>query len=308
MRVHGRLDGIGVLLDEQATRRAIEAAFEELRLKSKPGDEIFIYWSGHGAKCAATQPGAGSAFNEFLVTYDGNPDNIPGTMVLDDTLGRWVRALDGRRICVILDACHSGGHAAGRGLGGDGEKSAGEADGGIIRDAADFTAAPADSVDTLLKALAAADASAQPENELGWQPLTAGDFLGGQLGRMKDIGQDDADMLFSSASDEISAERRDGRLSVMTYFLVEKMLASPSLTLEQAYQYVRVEVPKYMEKHFPGRQQTPQLVPEQGGKKRETAVKEGRREVGGRKLEVGSWRFGGERVENCAHRSFSAQP
>jgi hypothetical protein len=63
------------------------------------------------------------------------------------------------------------------------------------------------------------------------------------------------------------AERRDGKLSVMTHFLADKILASSTLTLEQGYQHVLVEVPKYMQSNFPGREQTPQLVPAQGGKK-----------------------------------------
>jgi len=254
MQDHCRLDGAAVLIDEQATRQAIEQAFVDLRQKSKPGDEIFIYWSGHGAKCAATGPGEPDGMDEFLVPHDGRPDDVQGTMVLDDTLGRWVQALDGRKVCMILDACHSGGQAAGKGLGDadDGEKSVG-AGGGL---------------DALISAVAGVAAGGKSVDALGWQPLgSPSDFLGGKLGRMKDLGQDDADMLFSSASDEISAERRDGKLSVMTYYLAEKLLASSSLTLEQAYEHVRVEVPKYMQANFPGRQQTPLLVPAQGGKK-----------------------------------------
>jgi hypothetical protein len=30
-------------------------------------------------------------------------------MVLDDTFGRWIQELDGRRVLVVLDTCHSGG-------------------------------------------------------------------------------------------------------------------------------------------------------------------------------------------------------
>jgi len=255
MREHSRLDELGVLLNEQATLKAIKQAFEELRQKTQPGDEIFIYWSGHGATCANTDGTEPDGRSEFLVTYDGNPEDIAGTMVLDKTLGRWIQSLDGRKVCVILDACHSGGHAAGRSIGGarGGLKSAD--DGGIIRDV--NQAAPA-----------AAGSGAAGPGELPWAPLaTAADFLGGQLGRIKSLGQDHAAMLFSSAPDEISAERQDGKLSVMTYFLVEKLRASTSLTLFEAYEHVRVEVPKYMKEHFPGRQQNPQLVPPDGGKK-----------------------------------------
>lgn len=261
MRKVGRLNGIGLLVNQQATRKAIEQAFEELKLKSKPGDEVFIYWSGHGASCADTNGDEADGRDEFLVTHDGNPEDIAGTMVLDDTLGRWVQALDGRKVCVILDACHSGGQATGKGVEGarGGLKSPEAADGGIIRDAADL---PSGVLDSLFKGPAATAAGGL--GGFGTTPAPA-DFLDSELGRIKDINQKDAAMLFSSASDQISAERRDGKLSVMTYFLVEKLLGSSSLTLAEGYQHVRVEVPKYMQAHFPGREQTPQLIPEQAG-------------------------------------------
>ena len=206
MKKYGKLDGIGLLIDEKATRQNIEKAFRELKHKSNPGDEIFIYWSGHGGICADTGGDEADGRDEFLVPHDGKLEKIEETMILDDALGRWIQELDGRKVVIILDACHSGGQAEGKGL----------------------------------------------------------DFLDSELGRIKDIGQKDAAMLFSSASDEISAERRDDKLSVMTYFLVMKMAASESLTLEEAYDYVKVEVPKYMKKHFPGRTQTPQLCPQDG--------------------------------------------
>ncbi len=260
MKQVGRLDGIGLLVNQQATRKAIERAFEELKLKSKPGDEVFIYWSGHGASCADTNGDETDGRDEYLVTHDGNPADIANTMVLDDTLGRWVQALDGRKVCVILDACHSGGQATGKGLGARGGlKAADEPGSGIIRAAADL---PSGTLDSLFKGPAATAADGLAG--FGTTPTPA-DFLDSELGRIKDINQQDAVMLFSSASDQISAERRDGKLSVMTYCLVEKLLASSSLTLAQGYEHVRVEVPKYMKDHFPGREQTPQLIPEQAG-------------------------------------------
>ena len=68
-------------------------------------------------------------------------------------------------------------------------------------------------------------------------------------------------MLASSASDQISAERRDEKLSVMTYFLIEQLESRDSLTLQEAYEYVSQAVPEYMAKHYPGREQTPVLCP-----------------------------------------------
>jgi hypothetical protein len=253
MREHGRLDGGILLVDQQATREAIQEAFLELLRTSLPGDEIFIYFSGHGGKAAATRPGEPDGMDEFLVPHDGNPADIEGSMLLDDTIGRWVQAFDGRKVCVIMDACYSGGQAEGKGTPRETEKS--------------VEKASENRVDDFLKTLNDRGHAEKEAGDWDWQPLTSpADFLGRQLSRIKDIGQNDAEMLFSSASDEISFERREGNLSVMTYFLVEKVLSSDSLTLDQAYQHIRVEVPKYMQRKFPGARQTPQLVPEHGGK------------------------------------------
>jgi len=253
MKEYGRLDGIGLLTDEKATRENIQKAFRELKLKSKPGDEIFIYWSGHGSSCADTGGDEQDGRDEFLVPHDGNAADAEGTMVLDDALGRWVQELDGRKVAVIFDACHSGGQATGRGI-----RGTVKGDDSIIGAGDDL---PAASVEDLLKGAGDADEMGEL---ISTTPVPM-DLLDTELGRIKDIGQDDAAMLFSSASDEISAERRDGKLSVMTYFLVEKTAASSSLTLKQAYEHVKVKVPEYMEKHFPGRKQTPQLCPKDAG-------------------------------------------
>ena len=252
MKRYGRLDGVGLLINEEATKENIRKAFEELKLKSKPGDEIFIYWSGHGSSCADTGGDEADGRDEFLIPNDGNAADAERTMVLDDELGRWILALDGRKVTLIIDACHSGGQAAGRGI-----KGTDDNDASIIGNGDNL---PSGSLDDLLKGVGEAEEDEATATE--FSPL---DFLDSELDGIKDVGQEDATMLFSSASDEISAERRDGKLSVMTYFLVEKMGASESLTLKQAYEHVRMEVPKYMRQHYPGREQTPQLCPEDAG-------------------------------------------
>ncbi len=260
MKEHGRLDGLGILINEKATRENIKKAFEELKRKSNPGDIIFIYWSGHGATCADTGGDEADGRDEFLIPYDGNVDDIENTMVLDDALGRWIQELDGRKVVVILDACHSGGQATGKGVKGlDDDPNSdrtylkglgqfgdtNQAPGGIIADADGVSGG---SVDDLLKSL-----DGNGSNR---------DFFDSEYGRIKDIGQEDAALLLSSKSNEISAERRDGKASVMTYFLVERIRESNSLTLKEAHRYVLPRVKQYMEEHFPGRTQTPQLCPE----------------------------------------------
>ena len=82
------------------------------------------------------------------------------------------------------------------------------------------------------------------------------DFLDSELSRTKDIGQEDAAMLCSSNSDEVSHERQEGDLSVMTYYLLQKMLQGSDLTLQNAYQHVKTKVPEYFKKLGANRTQT----------------------------------------------------
>lgn len=258
MKEHGRLDAVGLLTNENATRENIKQAFRELKLKSDPGDELFIYWSGHGATCADTSGDEEDGLDELLIPYDGSAEDAEGTMILDDTLGRWIQELDGRKVAVILDACHSGGQAtAGKGvkewkdddaeyLKGIGYLDDGNQAGGDI--ISDLNDGSDNSAADLFKASGSND---------GFQ-----DFFDNEYSRIKDIGQKHATMLFSSRSDQISAERRDNKASVMTYYLVQKILDSDSLTFEQAHEYLLPKVEAYMEDNFPGREQTPQLLPQ----------------------------------------------
>ena len=118
MKEQCNLDDVRVLVNCEATRAAVEEAFKELEETTEPGDEIFIYWSGHGATCANTgdEDKEPNGLDEFLVPYNASPEDLEGTVVMDDTLGRWIQALDGRRVVIILDCCYSGGQAADKGI------------------------------------------------------------------------------------------------------------------------------------------------------------------------------------------------
>jgi hypothetical protein len=210
MKAEGKLDEAVLLLDEKATLAAIEEqVLRRLPAATRPGDLVVLYWSGHGGQMASAD---GVGLDEFLVPYDGRlgaADTLRSTMLLDKTFGRWVQALDGRKVIVILDACHAGGHAAGT-----------------------------------------------PKAAKG----TARGFFEKALGYMREIDQKEAAVLASSLSSEVSYERREADLSVMTFFLVEKLRAGGPVTLTAAFDHVKVKVPVYMRERFPGRTQTPVLM------------------------------------------------
>lgn len=79
--------------------------------------------------------------------------------------------------------------------------------------------------------------------------------------RTKSLGGRGTALLASSQASQLSFERRAGDLSVMTYFLIERMMNTKDwLTLTDAAAYVCEQVPKFVEHSFPGNTQTPLFV------------------------------------------------
>jgi len=119
---HGDVDEVILLTNEGATRAAIEQTlFRELPSKVKPGDTVFIFYSGHGWRVSDTNGDEedGDGVDEVLVPHDGQFGK-PETMIIDDTFARWMRELDGCHIGIIFDNCYSGGSSKGmpsKGLG-----------------------------------------------------------------------------------------------------------------------------------------------------------------------------------------------
>jgi hypothetical protein len=100
-----------LLLNENASQSNVTKLFcETLPQQTIAGDTILIYWSGHGGQCADQGGDEKDGLDEYLPYHD----SVFGeneTMLMDDTFGRWLQRLDGRKVVVILDACHSGGQA-----------------------------------------------------------------------------------------------------------------------------------------------------------------------------------------------------
>jgi hypothetical protein len=227
------------LTNKDATFRRIQQTIcKDVADATRPGDLVVLYWSGHGGRCPSGDPNKAGEFQDFLVPYDGRLGNggdldaIRSSMVLDDTFTRWVQALDGRKVVVILDACHSGGQIEGAAKSAKGD---------------------------LGKAILKYGKAVTVKNDT--QNIKKTHFLDGQDGRMKALGQKDAIVIASSTAKQVSFERPDGRMSVMTYYLIEALDNVPSGDLEQVFKYVRDKVPEYVAHEFPGTTQTPQLAP-----------------------------------------------
>ena len=201
-----------LLTNEKATLENIRKVIKETLPKmTNPGDVVFIFWSGHGGQMP-------DKTREFLIPYDGAKADVEGTMLFDETFGRWIQELDGRKVLIVLDACHSGGQAE---------------------------SAKSQSF-SLSKAL---DSDAND-----WQPMR---FALSRLAVAKDIGQKDTAVIASSTSAEVSYVRKEKDLSVLTYYLLHAIEDSQkSVTHDQWCEMVKPKVADYVEQNFSNNKQT----------------------------------------------------
>ena len=228
-------DNCVVLTNEEVTLEIIKKIFcDILPEKAPPGSEILIFWSGHGGRMSATRAESSSTgYVEYLVPYDGRLSDPENTMLLEGPFGQWVQRLNGRKLFFVLDACHSGGMTARA-------KSMNNAD----------EEKPAE---TLAEAIGRAKSVADdPEEEFI-------DFSFGfqSFARSKALGQNGLAVLASSSYNQLSWERDEGDLSVLTYFLIKTIIEGPrSITHKDLKPKVREAVDRYIGKTYPNTRQT----------------------------------------------------
>jgi WD40 repeat protein len=86
------------LLDADATRKNLLAAFADVEAQMKPTDFAVIYYSGHGDRTK----------NGFcLLPCDADPKKLDETAITGEELKKALAALKGQ-VLLVLDACHSG--------------------------------------------------------------------------------------------------------------------------------------------------------------------------------------------------------
>ena len=102
---------VRLLLDGEATRDNILRAIAEWLIEgTRQGDNVFLYYSGHGFQQRDDNGDEADGLDETLVpvdvTVDGN--GVPRGMITDDEIAALLAQLPGRRVQVVIDACHSG--------------------------------------------------------------------------------------------------------------------------------------------------------------------------------------------------------
>lgn len=90
-----------VLYDKKASASAIRAALSTLAWTINPGDDVLVYFSGHGVR---KTHGGTATCQEALVTQEGR-------VLMDAVLVEYLQAIAARarRVIMLTDACHSAG-------------------------------------------------------------------------------------------------------------------------------------------------------------------------------------------------------
>lgn len=104
--------------DCRPTYRNIVAALHALAVACRPGDHVYIHYSGHGARSPTLVPDVKGVrgLDESLVPMDiGEPD---GRYLRDIEIAHLLHAIScrGASATVVLDSCHSGGATRGASL------------------------------------------------------------------------------------------------------------------------------------------------------------------------------------------------
>lgn len=102
-----RTDEIAILKDSQATRKNLLRTMNNWLIRStKPGDRVFIYYSGHGSQLPDDNDDEKDGLDETLSPIDTTKEG--GNQITDDEFGAILAQMSDRELTVIIDSCHSG--------------------------------------------------------------------------------------------------------------------------------------------------------------------------------------------------------
>ena len=102
---------IKLLFDEDATRANILAEIENwLIAPTVSGDEVFLFFSGHGYQQSDHNLDEADGLDETWVPVDVavQKDGSVQGMITDDEIAQQLVRLQGREVYIVIDACHSG--------------------------------------------------------------------------------------------------------------------------------------------------------------------------------------------------------
>jgi hypothetical protein len=226
--------------DQLPTYENMVAAFEQVSRQGRAGDQVWIYYAGHGGRTPTCYPQAKGVhgYDEALVPC--NIGDEKARYLRDVEIGYLLKTMveQGLLVTIVLDCCHAGGATR------------------AARDNSDIAIRSIETIDTTVRPTDSAVASAQQLSAY-WQALTRKGTRGFEIssGWLPEV---EGYVLLAACRDfERAREQRQSEgqhNGVFTSCLLEAMWQMPSQsTYRMLYHRVRAQV------HSRFAQQTPQL-------------------------------------------------
>lgn len=231
MQEHGRLTEARVFTNDRATRQAMEEAITLwLPQVSRPGDTVFLYFSGQTGRLPDANGDEPDGQDEFLVMHDTFG---PGEVLAANAILERKQALVDANALSADEASLAEQLAT---LGAAVQEKHG--------DLSPLLLASGVSDDLLahwLQRLAGRQVvlvcdTCRHDADENHPPATrGGDFLESELKRLRELGQHDQAVFCAGDVRPLARELRDKSMGVMTHFLVEQIVQSPqAVRMEEA--------------------------------------------------------------------------
>ena len=99
-----------VLLDKEATRAKIAAAFAGIQAAAQPGDALVFYYAGHGVMSeGGAKPSQFHLVPPDVTRLYGDDEQLAAKGISAEVLRTWTSAVRAQKQLLVLDACQSGG-------------------------------------------------------------------------------------------------------------------------------------------------------------------------------------------------------
>ncbi|MFQ5536468.1 MAG: caspase family protein [Gemmatimonadota bacterium] len=101
-------ENVRMILNRDATRAAIQEGITEwLASRARPGDNVVVFYAGHGSQMWDESGDEDDGLDETLAPADVLPTSTEFD-ISDDTFGSWLNQLPTNNVVVVLDNCNSG--------------------------------------------------------------------------------------------------------------------------------------------------------------------------------------------------------
>ena len=96
-------------IEAQATRSGILDALETLRRRVGSGDQVLVFFSGHGSQMTDREGDEGDGLDETLVPFDGGRGDAENRDITDDEINHWAAGIleVTPHLTLIFDCCHA---------------------------------------------------------------------------------------------------------------------------------------------------------------------------------------------------------